>query len=73
MNENPLAVAVVQSVDLQSWADCPVIPKDDSAVFTTLLPLVGLLMVYGAVLLSSLQPGACESATAEPLVSTRAP
>ncbi len=73
MNENPLAVAVVQSVDLPSWADCPVIPKDDSAVFTTLLPLVGLLMVYGAVLLSSLQSGACESATAEPLVSTRAP
>lgn len=71
MTETSLAMAVAQSVDLPSWEDCPVMPKDDSAVFTTLLPLVGLLLVYGAVLLSSLQSGACESPTAEPLVSTR--
>lgn len=73
MTENSLAVAVAQSVDLPSWDDCSVIPKDDSAVFTTLLPLVGLLVVYGAVLLCSLESHACESPIAEPLASTRTP
>lgn len=73
MTENSLARAVAQSVDLPSWDDSPMIPKDDSAVFTTLLPLVGLLAVYGVVLLSSLQSGACKSPISEPLVSTRTP
>lgn len=73
MNDNSLAIAVAQSVDLPSWADCPVIPKDDSAVVTTLLPLVGLLVVYGGVVLSNLGSSPRESPMAEPLVSTRTP
>jgi hypothetical protein len=73
MTENSLAMAVAQSVDQQPWDDSPVIPKDDSAVVTTLLPLVGLLVVYGAVLLSSLQSSPSESPMADTLISTRTP
>jgi hypothetical protein len=47
-------IAVAQPAEHQPWDTASVIPKDDSAVLTTLLPLVVLLLVFGAMLVSSM-------------------
>lgn len=48
-------IAVAQPVDHEPWDTSPVIPMDDRAVLTTLLPLVVLLVVFGATLLTAVQ------------------
>lgn len=73
MKEHSPALAVAQSVEQKPWDEVPVIPTDDSAVLTTMLPLLALLVVYGAILLFTLHRGACDLPKAETLISTRAP
>lgn len=73
MKERSPALAVAQSVDQEPWDHEPVIPTDDSAILTTMLPLIALLVVCGAVLLSSVHRIACSSPIAETLISTREP
>ena len=73
MNKVSLSVAVPQPEEHKPWAEPPVIPKDDAAVLTTLLPLLGLLVIYGAVLLSSVRSHGVDSPVAETLLSTRMP
>ena len=46
-------VAVAQPVVEEPWEPLVVIPKDDSALFTTFMPLLGLLFIYGTVLISA--------------------
>ena len=46
-------VAVAQPVAEDVWDPSMVIPKDDSALLTTFMPLLGLLVVYGTVLVSA--------------------
>jgi hypothetical protein len=53
----PSCIAVEQTVEHQPWDTGTVIPKDDSAIFTTLLPLTAVLVVYGVVLFFSLHGG----------------
>lgn len=73
MKEGSPALAVAQSVEQKPWDEEPLIPTDDSAVLTTMLPLVALLVLYGTILLSSVHRSACNSPKAETLISTRAP
>jgi hypothetical protein len=47
-------VAVARPVVEDRWEPPMAIPKDDSALLTTFMPLVGLLVVYGTVLFSAL-------------------
>lgn len=71
MKECSPVLAVAQAVEQKPWDEKLLIPTDDSVVLTTMLPLVALLMVYGAILLSSLHRSACDLPMAETLISTR--
>lgn len=44
-------IAVAQAVIDEPWEPPMIIPKDDSPLVTTLVPLLGLLVAYGMVLL----------------------
>lgn len=46
-------VAVARPVVEEAWEPSMVIPKDDSALLTTFMPLLGLLLVYGTALFSA--------------------
>ena len=71
--ERSPALAVAQSVEQKTWDQEPLIPTDDSAVLTMILPLVAILMVYGALLLSSLHRSACDLPKENTLISMREP
>jgi hypothetical protein len=68
MNEDA-SFAVAQAVDEETWATPTSIPTDDSAVLTTFLPLATLLVVYGAILVCSLRPGASDPWSADTLIA----
>lgn len=54
MNESLVAPAVPHAVALQDLAREPSLPRDDSALFTVVLPLVVLLVVYVAALFEAI-------------------
>lgn len=45
--------AVAQPVVEEPWEPLLVVPKDNSTLVTTLAPLLGLLVVYGVVLVAA--------------------
>lgn len=45
-------IAVAKPVVEEHWEPLLIVPKNDSALFTTFIPLLGLLFVYGTVLVS---------------------
>lgn len=46
-------IAVARPVVGEAWDPPMVIPKDDAALLTTFMPLLGLLVVYGTALFSA--------------------
>jgi hypothetical protein len=46
-------IAVARPVVEEAWDPPIVIPMDDSALLTTFMPLLGLLLVYGTALFSA--------------------